>query len=84
MSKYIKLEDIEYGDILYNFATDEKMFVVTKEDIESLPTIEIVRCKDCKHYQPLDYSRPYDCSTGLPNTMPTDYCSYGERIESEE
>ena len=47
------------------------------------PTIEIVRCKDCKHYQPLDYSRPYDCSIGLPNVMPTDYCSYGERKDDE-
>lgn len=39
MSKYIKLEDIEYRDILYAFATDEELLVATKEDIESLPTL---------------------------------------------
>lgn len=44
---------------------------------------KLVRCKDCMFYTPLDESRPFDCSIGLLNAMPTDYCSYGERIDNE-
>jgi hypothetical protein len=64
-----------------------------REDIEKLPTIdavEVVRCKDCKHYvQFLQdnkecrctifsgcYDRPYP-------TEPNDFCSYGERRTNE-
>lgn len=39
---------------------------------------EIVRCKDCKYYEPLDDSRPFDCPYGL-TVMKNSFCSYGER-----
>lgn len=52
------------------------------KDIEDMPTIdavEVVRCRECKFYQPYDYHRKYDCSRGLLGVMGDDYCSHGER-----
>ena len=45
----------------------------------------IVRCKDCKHfYADVEYSRPCAYPNGLIFCRENDYCSYGERKESEE
>ena len=49
--------------------------------INILPTIDIVRCKDCKYYTPLDESRPFYCSIGIWKVNADDFCSFGERIE---
>jgi hypothetical protein len=52
--------------------------------------VEVVRCKDCKHYCLSDYRKPnepkwcemfYD-GNFYPN--PNDYCFYGERREENE
>ena len=54
-----------------------------KEALERLPTIdavEVVRCKDCKHY---DGSYPM-CCRWEETIKPDDYCSYGEKKEVEE
>lgn len=65
--------------------------VVDVRDIEDAPTVdavEVVRCKDCKHYHKITetdkhcrcdifcgcYDKPYP-------TEPDDFCSYGERRE---
>ncbi len=53
-----------------------------KEMLEYAPlvdAVEVVRCKDCKFYQPFDPYRKYDCNRGLLGVMGDDYCSYGER-----
>ena len=59
-----------------------------EELIKSAPAadvVEVVRCKDCKNYQPNPYS--YDgemiCSCWADWTYPEDddFCSYGERKE---
>lgn len=54
---------------------------VTQDDIEDTPTIdavEVVRCKDCKHYEENDGCGwlDYDYVTMM---KPEDFCSYGER-----
>ena len=55
-------------------------------DLAGEPTVdavEVVRCKDCKHY--CDYGRVWDCrkyeGMHLPND--NDFCSYGERREGD-
>lgn len=48
-------------------------------DIEHAPTIdavEVVRCKDCKHYNPDDHCY-------LQGAGENDYCSYGERKDGD-
>ena len=84
MSKYIKLEDAIHNINLevvgrkeYTGDMKANLFFA----LDDLPTIEIVLCKDCTFYTPLDESRPFDCSIGLVTAMPTDFCSYGERKE---
>lgn len=46
--------------------------------INSMPTTEIVHCKECKH---LMFSDCYgECSKGYMGIVsPNDYCNYGER-----
>lgn len=56
--------------------------IVHWKDIEDAPSIDIVRCKECKHWCKGDevYGICYRC----PNTRQMkadDFCSYGERSE---
>ena len=70
-----------------------EMFIdaVMNLTIDRLPTadvVEVVRCKDCKHYSYAQSINRYECNIfngaynfiGYP-TKPNDYCSYGERRE---
>lgn len=52
--------------------------------IKSAPTadvVEVVRCKDCKHYEIHKPSVTLNCERNgrLIPMMPDDFCSYGER-----
>lgn len=60
---------------------------------EPVDAVEVVRCKDCKHYQ---YNKAYgticnhpelefdvECYAHWLNTKPDDFCSYGERRDGE-
>jgi hypothetical protein len=50
--------------------------------LEKAPTVdavEVVRCKDCKHYKPDEYECGCDFAGGLPYVKADDFCSYGER-----
>lgn len=58
------------------------------EEIGNAPTVdavEVVRCKDCKHYE--DHKRKIyeNCvrNERLIPMLPNDFCSYGERREGE-
>lgn len=74
---------------------DEQKFIAKIKEIPvaQIPIDDIVRCKDCKFYEKL--SKDTDtkiCSfweaelgrQAICNFMPTDYCSYGERRESDD
>lgn len=39
----------------------------------------VVRCKDCKHYEPEEYECGCVFAGGLSYVKADDYCSYGER-----
>lgn len=39
----------------------------------------VVRCKDCKHYEPEEYEFGCVFAGGLSYVKADDYCSYGER-----
>lgn len=89
MSRYIDADGIQYT-MLYkeNWITNtgvEKQGV-WKDDIDKIPTadvVEVVRCKDCK-YATYDKSIDrYNCRNwglyGDENTEADDFCSYGEK-----
>lgn len=57
--------------------------------IKSAPiadVVEVVRCKDCKHWQDNNDGRPHqECRWGNYETPdPDDYCSYGELKDGDD
>ena len=62
---------------------DVKVAVI-RQNILDMPTIDLVRCGECKHYGFKETDRGgFPCCTNeigvTPYRMPTDFCSYGER-----
>ena len=62
--------------------------VIFVKDIINAPTVdavEVVRCKDCKHYKPRNQSVHWEqkalcCARSAQLKFPADgFCSYGER-----
>ena len=85
-SRYIDADKIDFSLI-----KDASNRIMAKRLILNQPTadvIEVVRCKDCKHYSlamlkccfPLDDKHTFD-EYVPPIWQPNDYCSYGERRE---
>ena len=75
----------ERKNLLHTWSTVEvKYFVV--DMLEKSPSVqpEIMRCKDCKHYQVAD-NRAFGCPgkrcewTGFEDVDDDDFCSRGER-----
>lgn len=64
---------------------------LAKERIEAEPAadvMQVVRCRDCKHYYFADNRIPqeqrYVCEISGEIWKPDDFCSYGERKEEYE
>lgn len=55
------------------------------EEIMQLPTIELVRCKECKYCVDAGAQRALVCDNSYidMDIHPDDFCSYGERKEGE-
>ena len=55
------------------------------ENQTTVDAVEVVRCKDCKHYKTQkksahwNNSTPYCCRCTVVKVNPNDFCSYGER-----
>ena len=98
MSRYIDADVFRefLGDIRaeYNFFDDEerpryeaysKALLILNEYIENVPSIGIVRCKECRFTQErattIDGKKYCGKLIGWVNA--DDFCSYGERKESE-
>ncbi len=79
---YIKREDA-----INVFCWGEDLYVrcgIATQNIKDIPSadvVEVVRCKDCKHYK--DNHRCYSKYSNMNDyRSPDDYCSYGERREA--
>lgn len=80
-----KLERQEYWG-------NERCFdYVDADDIDNAPTVdavEVVRCKDCKHYDLGVCLKIYSNGNAHPEAWqprrPEDFCSYGERKGKNE
>ena len=44
---------------------------------------DLVRCKDCRYYSPIDEDKPFPCAYGLYMCNKDDFCSYGERKDGD-
>ena len=54
--------------------------------IDNTPTadvVEVVRCKDCKHYVAEYCTRDIKGRTNMFYMQPDDFCSYGERKDEQ-
>ena len=82
MSRYIDADAIEDKAKQYSLGYyEEDEWAVPFKEITSAPSIDIVRCQDCKYWV---YN--FNGCSRNPCTEPwyaTDYCNYGERKESE-
>ena len=85
MSRYIDAEWIRnvYADFKDYEGRDDWTTPISNvlAVIDDAPSIDIVRCQDCKHWV---YN--FNGCSRNPCTEPwyaTDYCNYGERKESE-
>ena len=61
--------------------TDKDINVPAKADL-----VEVVRCKDCKHFVPFDepYNKAGMCDRKMLGLIPEDgFCSYGERKDHD-
>ena len=73
MSRYIDADAlvIDYYD---DYETKDDAYTypyVSKAQIDSAPSIDIVRCKECKYR--------FQCRWNFEDTNPDGFCSYGER-----
>lgn len=89
MSKYIKLENLKWHSPDESLAKPLIEFYITESDIADLPTIDIVRCKDCKHKRLYDGETKYFyCALeDRPNRNWSvdewNFCWWGERKDNE-
>ena len=83
MSRYVEYDSLiadSYESDMWDRGTQRfNLRVVEVDDIENAPSIDLVRCGECKLYKLIDRTRLYDCSRGLAEVTPDDFCSYGER-----
>lgn len=91
MTKYIKTdaivdkvcEGISCNECSFGTNEDGMSECVLQKRIDGLPTadvVEVVRCKDCKHYS----DRRCQMIMGIDDRKKdNDYCSYGERREDD-
>ena len=75
MSRYIDADDV--ANAIYHHFPSIRTMADARGIIEEAPSIDIVRCQDCKYWV---YN--FNGCSRNPCTEPwyaTDFCSYGER-----
>ena len=97
MSRYVDIEGDWVDEAIKTYSLgyyDDDEYAIPFEALDSAPSIDIVRCRECKHWQPHEqygYDEDNDeyhdyCGLLVPDDdyyafMRTadDFCSYGER-----
>ena len=92
MSRYILEDDAYYlieNSIISGMSSElaEKIFEHAKDTLQDCETIEVVRCKDCKHvtdtHEKGVFNICWQHSEDGEEVSPNDYCSYAERKSDE-
>ena len=79
MSRYIDADAFVADSKWCGLETAEQVLFA----LDHQPSIDIVRCKECKWYRIGEYSGIYVCHRGLWDVTGNSFCSYGERKEGE-
>ena len=79
MSRYIEL-----NKVLSELGLDHKDYVYidkheVAERIKKLPSIDIVRCKECKYAEDCEQMVVFENGRYITSGYKLDFCSYGER-----
>ena len=87
------------ADALHDFVSEEfkddvpyewAWALTAVDHASAVDAVEVVRCKDCKHYKPQKKSAHWENRTNYCNRIvtikvqPYDFCSYGERKEGDK
>lgn len=59
----------------YSDTYDKACIIGLLEEVPSIGAVEVVRCKDCYHYD----EESEKCILNNSEMKPTDYCSYGSK-----
>ena len=90
MSRYIDADAVITAIAEFNKYEDELEYPYASDDleeykddarllIEDIPTIDIVRCKECKHREKCEQMVVFENGKYITSGYKLDYCSYGER-----
>lgn len=73
------LAHFDNGDIRYGI----ELAIQTIKDTPTADVVEIVRCKDCRHYVAEYCTRDIKSRTNMFYMRADDFCSYGERKDEQ-
>ena len=90
MSRYIDADAVITAIAEFNKYEDELEYPYASDDleeykddarllIEDIPSIDIVRCKECKHREKCEQMVVFENGKYITSGYKLDYCSYGER-----
>ena len=83
MSRYIDTKWLEDNAKEYSLGYyEEDEWATPLNVLDSAPSIDIVRCKDCKYWVS-DGGALMKCDIHKDPTVPDHYCSYGEEDKDE-
>ena len=72
----------EYSGALYDCCEYDTKLI---DEIPVIDAVPVVRCLECKHYDPENHHCDHYMGTSAPlRRKPDDFCSYGERKEGVE
>ena len=70
------------------YGTDLSCENCVVNDAPTVDAVEVVRCRECKHYETADFDGDILCGCTLHSAMlditPDSFCSYGERKEGAD
>ena len=83
MSRYIDYDAIDYRNDRLHDKSEEFLngVIYMAQRIEDAPSIDIVRCKECKFDAYIARCEDVMCMKTGANMKKNDFCSYGERRE---
>ena len=87
MSRYIDADALKYygnhiGDEYEDYFHETQW--VYRSQIDNAPSIDIVRCKECKHWRNTDAEKIPTASIACGNMHPDDFCSYGQKERASD
>ena len=78
MSRYIDADDV--ANAIYHHFPSIRTMADARGIIEEAPSIDIVRCKACKHGTYCEEAEMYICNANDQDLYEAEhFCSYGER-----